>query len=354
MVKKLSKDDSDTFSRVEQIKKDDAHYASGEGTGPNTNKDLGKTKTHWTTGNSNLGDQTYPGFSRFFMRLAEKEQLQQSPSHYIFTGFVPEQPFIKKSHNITALGSCFAQEITKYLSTRAFNINNQTDEKQGNIDLYFYGFGLMNSFAIREQFEFAYENKEVSADMWDFEGTNIKPSEELRQNLKKTFDETDVFIITYGMSEVWWNKKTNSAAWRKVNEKNTQFESDDFEYKISTCAENIENIEKIYSLIRKHRPDASIIMTLSPVGIRATWREVGSVVANTVSKATLRVALDEVHRKHSVVDKKFFYLPSYEIVREFGSVSETYKSFQDNFRHPPTDTVLLIMEFFRKYFVVKE
>ena len=128
----------------------------------------------------------------------------------------------------------------------------------------------------------------------------------------------------------------------------------DFEYKISTCAENIENIEKIYSLIRKHRPDASIIMTLSPVGIRATWREVGSVVANTVSKATLRVALDEVHRKHSVVDKKFFYLPSYEIVREFGSVSETFKSFQDNFRHPPTDTVLLIMEFFRKYFIVKE
>ena len=113
----MGDEEENIFERVERIKQENSHYKSGEGTGANTNKDLGRTTIHWVTGNSDIGDQTYPGFSRFFMRLSEIKQLKDNPEKYILTGFVPEKPFIEKTNNITALGSCFAEEIVKYLSS---------------------------------------------------------------------------------------------------------------------------------------------------------------------------------------------------------------------------------------------
>ena len=50
----------------------------------------------------------------------------------------------------------------------------------------------------------------------------------------------------------------------------------------------------IHAVIRKHRPDARIVVTLSPIPLMATFRPVSCMVANSVSKASLRCAIDTV------------------------------------------------------------
>lgn len=338
------------YEKIKETMEKDGHYKSGDAEGAGTNKDLGRTNSYWQTGNYNLADETYVGHTRFFMRFPSKEQLKNSPEKFILSGLVPKSPFITKKHNITTLGSCFAEEIVRYLSKHGFDANSNSDEKLGDINIYFYGAGLFNSFAVRQQFEWTFENKSVSNGTWyDLSGNNIIPSEELRKDTLRIFQETNVFIITFGMAEVWENRKTGEVAWRKISTKNSEYESNDFGFRISTCAENVENMERIYQLIRKYNPKASIIFTVSPVALRATWRDIGSVPANMVSKGTLRVAVDEVWRSHRG-DENFFYFPSYEIIKELCPVIGM-ESYQSDNRHPPTDSVLTVMELFKKFFI---
>ena len=55
--------------------------------------------------------------------------------------------------------------------------------------------------------------------------------------------------------------------------------------------------------MRRHNPRAHIVFTLSPVPLNATFRGVSCVSANSVSKAILRVAVDELLREegHGII-----------------------------------------------------
>ena len=108
--------------------------------------------------------------------------------------------------------------------------------------------------------------------------------------------------------------------------------------------ENLDNIEAIYNIIRKHKPEATIILTLSPVPLYATFRPVSCITANTVSKAILRAAIDEFYRNHST-DKDLFYWPSYEIIQFHGK-----DGFKDDNRHINPVAKKGIMERFEKYY----
>lgn len=110
--------------------------------------------------------------------------------------------------------------------------------------------------------------------------------------------------------------------------------------------ENLANLEAIHALVRKHRPSAALVFTLSPVPLVATFRPVSCITANSVSKAILRVAVDELMRAHAD-DGALFYWPSYEIVKEY--VKEPYTA--DN-RHPRPPVIELVMRSFATHYLV--
>ena len=95
-----------------------------------------------------------------------------------------------------------------------------------------------------------------------------------------------------------------------------EFQSDRHRFRVSTVQENVENLHAIYQLIRKYRPDAKVILTLSPVPLAATFRDMSCITANQISKAILRAALDQFFS--GIKDEgKAFYWPSYEIAQTF-------------------------------------
>lgn len=272
--------------------------------------------------------------------LFEREAIDK----YVLQGWCPPKPFVTKSDRITAFGSCFAVNVSEYLANRGYNVFGAASASAAAYVIR-CGEGMVNTFAVAQQFQWAYREKEFDESLWyDRSGAEASYDEQIRERTREIFDETDVFIITLGLSEVWYNKATGEVFWRAIPK--SKFDPDRHGFKVSTVAENLQNLETIYRIIRAKRPKASVIFTLSPVPLTATFRPVSCITANTVSKSVLRVAVDEFYRAHSDAPG-LFYFPSFEITKEY--FRDSYRG--DN-RHIRADVIKQIMQSFAKHYLI--
>ncbi|MEL6584284.1 MAG: GSCFA domain-containing protein [Pseudomonadota bacterium] len=257
---------------------------------------------------------------------------------YVVKGWEPDEPFITEKTQITAFGSCFAANISNWLSKRNFRVlTRQGDPKRAYVIAC--GEGMVNSFVIRQQFEWAWENKTYEQPLWHgYKAEDYGYDPAVQAETKRIFDETDVFILTFGLSEVWYDEPTGNVFWRTIPK--DVYDPSRHKFRVSTVEENRENLEAIYQLIRKHRPDAKVIFTLSPIPLIATFRDNSCLTSNSVSKAVLRVAIDETVRKHRD-EGVLHYWPSYEIVTDVFRLP-----YKPDRRHPYTITLDYIMTLF--------
>ncbi|KMW59117.1 hypothetical protein AIOL_004098 [Candidatus Rhodobacter oscarellae] len=201
---------------------------------------------------------------------------------------------------------------------------------------------MVNSFVIRQQFEWAWEDKVFDQPLWHgYKAEEFGYDPEIQSETKKIFDETDVFILTFGLSEVWYDEPTGNVFWRTIPK--DVYDPDRHKFRVSTVEENSENLEAIYQLIRKHRPDAKILFTLSPIPLIATFRENSCLTSNSVSKSILRVAIDNIVRRHQD-EGHLYYWPSFEIVMDV-----FHSPWKPDRRHPPTRVLRFIMTLFEHH-----
>lgn len=257
---------------------------------------------------------------------------------YVLQGWVPEQPAIRPDTQITAFGSCFAANISNWLSKRKFRVLNK-DEKARNAYVVACGEGMVNSFVIRQQFEWAWENKTFDGALWHgYKAEEYGYDPEVQAETKRIFDETDFFILTFGLSEIWYDEPTGNVFWRTIPK--DAYDPARHKFRVSTVEENRDNLRAIYRLIRKHRPEAKILFTLSPIPLIATFRDVSCLTANSVSKAVLRVAIDEVVREYRH-EGALSYWPSYELVTDVFALP-----FKSDRRHPEGAVLDYVMTLF--------
>lgn len=229
---------------------------------------------------------------------------------YMVKGLMPGRPFIDKKQVIIAFGSCFADNIRKHLHKGGYNVANPHDDAAYISKM---GDGIVNTFAIRQQFEWAWLNKYPQVELWHgYDGAAFGYDEAVRLKTRELLDQADVFIITLGVSEIWYDEPTGEVFWRAVPL--DKYDASRHKFRVSSHAENLENIKATYDLIRKQRPQATIIFTVSPIPLTATFRNMACYSANAVSKAILRSAIDEFIREVGDNDSRLFYFPSYEIV----------------------------------------
>ncbi len=258
---------------------------------------------------------------------------------FVLKGWLPAQNLIDKNTQITAFGSCFAQNISKHLSGVGFKL---TKDSAPSIHVSYMGEGLVNVHAICQQFEWALEDKKIPEGLWHgWTAEEYGVSEDIRIATQKAFLSTDFFIVTLGLSEIWYDEPTGEVFWRAVPV--GRYDATRHRFRVCSHAETKDRIEKIYALIRGHIPDAKVLFTLSPIPLAATFRDVSCLSANSVSKAILRVALDEFLREHSEdMNTRLFYFPSYEIVNEL-----FHAKYMEDGRHPSGDIIGLIMKVFQ-------
>lgn len=271
--------------------------------------------------------------------MAEPEALAK----YVGYGWLPAAPFITRTDPITTFGSCFAAHISTYLREAGYAIADLGRNRASYVIRC--GEGMVNSAAIAQQFQWAYREKEFNEPLWyDKDGSAAGYEDNVRADTREIFARSNVFIITLGLSEVWYNKETGETFWRAIPKE--RFDPARHGFKVLSVDENKENLATAYRLIRQHRPDAAVIFTLSPVPLVATFRPVSCVTANSVSKASLRVAVDELMREHSS-DRRLFYFPSYEIVKDV-----IVNPYEEDRRHIRPEVVSTIMKLFAQHYLL--
>jgi hypothetical protein len=260
-------------------------------------------------------------------------------AEYCAKGIMPEQPFISADTVVVAFGSCFAKHISDHLAGIGFRVESRTGDKAY---ISAIGDGIVNTYAIRQQFEWAWENKVPEVSLWHgYDGQAYGYDEAVRLDTKRIFDAAEVFIITLGLSEIWYDEPTGHVFWRAVPQEH--FDPARHKFRVASHAENTANLTAIREIIRKHRPSAKLIVTLSPIPLLATFRPIPCTVANSVSKANLRSAVDEFLTTAN--DPDVFYFPSYEVVTTLFIRPYTYDR-----RHVYLHILDLNMRLFERYY----
>jgi hypothetical protein len=198
---------------------------------------------------------------------------EEAALRHVLDGWLPQKPLIDNETRVTAFGSCFAVHISDWLANADYRILTARDGPSNDAYIVKFGDGMVNTFVMREQFEWALENQIADNTPWFGSGTQpFELSENVRAATEKTFRETDLFILTLGLSEIWYDEASGRVFWRAVPER--EFKSDRHRFRSSTVSENVRNLHAIYKLIREHRPEAKVVFTLSPIPLAATFRDV--------------------------------------------------------------------------------
>jgi hypothetical protein len=289
----------------------------------------------------------YRGPSTNFIPNKRRVREESGFDRFIIKGWSPDKPFISKAHTITSFGSCFAIHITKYLAERGYSVPIKNPRISDSYVVTF-GEGLVNTFAIRQQIEWGFGEKQFDDQLWFGRNREVVGVDaNVRRATEVLFHDTDVFIFTLGLSEIWYNKENGEALWGSVP--SDIYDEETFGFRVSTVEENRDNLVAIRKIIRKHRPNAKIIVTLSPVPLMATFRPVSCLTASSVSKAILRVAIDEFMRELPEEQDDTYYFPSYE-----GILNCFDDPFEADNRHPKQQHISAVLGKFMDHYCLQE
>jgi GSCFA family protein len=225
---------------------------------------------------------------------------------HMLIGHVPEEPMLSERDQVVAIGSCFAGELRHYLAQAG------VDSKR-----IWVPEGLNNTYALLDFLSwcvsgdttrtgFRYDrDRDGKIRQW------VAP--EPRERYSTLLAGSGAVVFTIGLAEVWQDKETGGVFWHGVPKQ--IYDSDRHVSRLTTVEENAANIRRLIDLVRSVSPGAPVVLTLSPVPLKGTFRGISSVSADSVSKSVLRVALDEV-----MGDGRpgVYYWPSFEIVRSAG------------------------------------
>jgi hypothetical protein len=251
------------------------------------------------------------------------------------------QPLFGPQDTVFTIGSCFAERIRIALAEQGVNVGPPMQDIVMAPDCYRIDalpkrphMNYYNSFTIRQEFErHAGLWTQGPGDYWTlgkdpfWGGAEIyqdpyrravfgRTPEDLAQAVARIDQAIDagirasgVFFMTLGMAEVFVNRQSGKIACQKPGYAGGAGANETF-FHMSSYEENMENMEQVIRIITGIRPDARIVVTVSPVGLARTFGDQDIVVANTEGKSILRAVLGALARKYHNVT----YFPSYEIV----------------------------------------
>lgn len=222
------------------------------------------------------------------------------------TSRLPGKSIFSGDSKIMTFGSCFARNIRIGLSKRGFKSSNIEIPEE-----------LNNTSAVRNFLEWcftgacgtpseAYRTRNGDIELFDFGADNSLHKNALMQ--------ADCIIMTYGVGEIWKNRQTGGVFWHGIPA--SIYDPAVHEATISTSSWNAENIRKTISIVREYCGDVPIFLTLSPIPLNATFRDVSIWEADCASKSVIRSAIEEIMNENY---PGVYYWPSFEIVRWVGA-----------------------------------
>ena len=259
---------------------------------------------------------------------------------------------------IFATGSCFARNVEKSLKFINFNVVSspwtlpvpREGEEQSSLYNKYTIHSILNEFkwalsptpVDHAQYIVAdkkglYHDLNVTSHA-DVTGT-LEEMTAFRAAFNATFAAAataDVIIVTLGMVECWYDTVTQTYLNVMPPKSLIAHHPDRFQFRVLDYNDILAALSELHAIISRDRDTPpNIIVTVSPVGLAATFRPDDVLVANCYSKSVQRAAVEAFTMTHDA-----HYFPSYEYV----TLTDSKFAWADrDFRHVRQETVDRIM-----------
>lgn len=262
-------------------------------------------------------------------------------------------PFkIARHDRVATAGSCFAQEIahrlqssgyTYYLAERPPADMSAAEAERRNYAMYSCRYGnLYTTAQFLQLIDRAYGRFTPQLDYWtrpedgrfvDPFRPRIEPDgyatiDEMRADreqhlasVRDMLETMDVFIFTFGHTETWRHKPDGAILQLAPGVAGGEWDENVYEFYNMTVSEVVRDFLAAVDRIREVNPRVRIILSVSPVGIIATYEDRHVIVSNMAVKSILRAAADEVVRARPNIA----YLPSYDLVNVSPNAARFYR-----------------------------
>jgi hypothetical protein len=145
--------------------------------------------------------------------------------------------------------------------------------------------------------------------------------------IKQKIAESNVIILSYAKAFEMFDKESLCFEVGKTSLFNIQALNKKYLFKLSPLEENVRAIVQTIGLLRKISPSSLIIIQISPGTILAGLGGQSAVEADFLSKAMLRVSINEVIGRWNL--HNVFYWPTIEIFRWIASHQTNYYGGDD-------------------------
>lgn len=266
---------------------------------------------------------------------------------------------IGPDETIFAIGSCFARNIERALTkagkrvlSRDFDLG-QIGESLGQASNFFNKYTI---FSVVNELRWSLDRETFPAEALfyplkddkfcdcqlgvaklDFEIDQVLEFRHRYLDAMAQVETADVIVLTLGYVETWFD--TNLGLYLNVAPPVQLIKAspERFEFRVLSYHDVLRGLNDLYALLTQHRSKPlKMLITVSPVPLNATFRDMDVLVANAYSKSVQRAAIDEFVSGKDGVD----YFPSYEFV----ALSNPAVAWaRDDYRHVSSHLVNRIM-----------
>lgn len=291
---------------------------------------------------------------------------------FLSNGLFQPDHLLQTNDRIAAAGSCFAQNIGAYIRESDLKFVDTEPAPYGMPSEVAkeFGYGLFSarygniytSRQLRQLLSDCVTGEVPEAAIWRQDGRffdGLRPSVEpkgyadvdemkahRREHLfrvREVFEQTDVFIFTLGLTEVWQDRQSGvvfpSAPGAVVGE----FDPSQHSCVNLLYSEVLDDLNFVFELMREFSPNIRVLLTVSPVPLTATAGVSHVLAATTYSKSLLRAVAGELATSCSGVE----YFPSYELITAAPFAATSYEANLRSVRRSAVDRVMSV--FFGAY-----
>lgn len=269
--------------------------------------------------------------------------------------------------NVATAGSCFAQNIGRYIRTSRLRLVDTEPAPRGMAPdtAARFGYGLFSARygniytarQLRQLLQDAASGMVHDSAIWAREGRfydGLRPGTEpeglaspaevrghRREHLarvRQVVDEADVFIFTLGLTEAWVDRESGVVFPTAPGVVAGTYDPDAHEFANFGMADTFEDLAAALDILRAANPALKVILTVSPVPLTATASGAHVLNATSYSKSVLRAVAGEM----ATLDAQVDYFPSYEIITGVPFVGRFYKPNLRNVTREGVDTAMSV------------
>lgn len=282
-------------------------------------------------------------------------------------------PFlIAPSDKVVTMGSCFAQHISRRLQAAGFNYHvpeaappgmSAVDARKANYGIFSARYG--NVYTVKQAvqlfdrafgeatFDEAWERGDRFVDPFrpqiDPDGFaslgDLNASREAHlAAVRRVFEDADVLVFTLGLTEAWRSRDGGAIYPTAPGVAGGAFDPARHEPVNFKVQEVIADLDLFIDKARSVNPKVKIILTVSPVPLKATFEDRHVLQSTVYSKSVLRVAAQNAaDTREGVV-----YFPSFEIITGPGGAGRYYAR---DLREVQEAGVAHVMRIFERHFI---